>query len=181
MIKKILLSLLILLAATSAAHAEEETPVSLAEVSGVRVGYGQGTIRIVVDISKKVDFVESYAENPSRMIIDLKNSALAKDVPREIELNSLAAKKIRVAQFDKTTVRIVVETMADTRPFHLPGGSKGHRLVIDVGNSEFKPSPEPQPQPVKPQQPTPAAEEPWQKQQRELKEKQEAELRAKQG
>ena len=171
MIRKILLSLLILIAATSAAQAGEqieqdeqtfsERKATLAEVSAVRVGYGAGTIRIVVDITKKVDFTESYAENPSRVIIDLKDSWLSPTVKREIELKSLAAKKIRVAQFDPTTVRIVIETMADTKPFHLDGGPKGHRFVVDVGNADFKPNAEaqvqPQPKPeVKPEpQPTP--------------------------
>ena len=171
MIRKILLSLLILIAATSAAQAGEqieqdeqtfsERKATLAEVSAVRVGYGAGTIRIVVDITKKVNFIESYAENPSRVIIDLKDSWLSPTVKREIELKSLAAKKIRVAQFDPTTVRIVIETMADTKPFHLDGGPKGHRFVVDVGNADFKPNAEaqvqPQPKPeVKPEpQPTP--------------------------
>ena len=101
MIKKILLSLLILIAATSAAHAAEqkteptfsERKANLAEVSAIRVGYGAGTIRIVVDMTKKVDFTEASAENPSRIIIDLKNSWLNPTVKREMELKSLAAKK----------------------------------------------------------------------------------------
>ena len=209
MIRKILLSLLILIAATSAAQAGEqieqdeqtfsERKATLAEVSAVRVGYGAGTIRIVVDTTKKVDFTESYAENPSRVIIDLKDSWLSPTVKREIELKSLAAKKIRVAQFDPTTVRIVIETMADTKPFHLDGGPKGHRFVVDVGNADFKPNaeaqvqpqpkpevkPEPQPTPeVKPQpQPMPEVEiipEPevqTQPDENALKEQQERELR----
>ena len=177
MIRKILLSLLILIAATSAAQAAEqnfsERKANLAEVSGVRVGYGSGTIRIVVDLSKKVEFVESYAENPSRMIIDLKDSWLSPTVKREIELKSLAAKKIRVAQFNDTTVRIVIETMAETKPFHLDGGTKGHRLVIDVGNTDFKPNPEAN-------KPKPNADALKQQQERDLKAQQERELKAQQ-
>ena len=177
MIRRILLSLLILIAATSAAQAAEqnfsERKTSLAEVSGVRVGYGSGTIRIVVDLSKKVEFVESYAENPSRMIIDLKDSWLSPTVKREIELKSLAAKKIRVAQFNETTVRIVIETMAETKIFHLDGGTKGHRLVIDVGNADFKPNPEAN-------KPKPNADALKQQQERDLKENQERELKAQQ-
>lgn len=146
MIKRILLSLLILFAATSAVHAEEqsfnERKANLAEVNAVRYSYGSGTIRIVVDITKKVDFTESYAENPSRVIIDLKNAWLSPNVQREMEFKSLAAKKLRIAQFDPSTVRIVIESMADIRPFHLSGGAKGHRFVIDVGNAEFKEDPE---------------------------------------
>ena len=78
MIRKILLSLLILIAATSAAQAEEQKAeptfndrkANLAEVRSLRVGYGAGTVRIVLDVTKKVEFTESYAENPSRMILD---------------------------------------------------------------------------------------------------------------
>ena len=152
MIKKILLSLLILIAATTAVEAAEEEQkaeptfkersANLAEIKAIRVGYGSGTIRIVTDITKKVDFTESYAENPSRIIVDLKNAWLNPKVQREFELKSLAAKKLRVAQFDSTTVRIVIETMADTRPFFLSGGAAGYRFVIDVGNAEFKENPE---------------------------------------
>ena len=176
MIRKILLSLLILIAATSVAHAEQtfnERKANLSEVSAIRVGYGAGTIRIVVDMSKKVDFTESYAENPSRMIIDLNNSWLNPNVKREIELKSLAAKKIRVAQFDESTVRIVIETMADTKLFHMSGGAKGHRFVIDVGNNDFKPNPEGNTT-------KPNADALKQQQERELKERQERELKEQQ-
>ena len=178
MIKKILLSLLILIAATSVAQAAEEQSfnerkANLAEVSAIRVGYGAGTVRIVVDMTKKVDFVEGYAENPSRMILDLKNSWLSSSVKREIELQSLAAKKIRVAQFDPSTVRIVIETMADTKPFQMEGGPKGHRFVIDVGNAEFKANPEPT-------KPKPDDDALKRQQEADLKAKQEADLKAKQ-
>ena len=112
MIRKILLSLLILIAATATAYAEEEKNdestltfkermANLSEVQAVRYGYGSGTIRIVFDVTKKVDFTESYAENPSRVIIDLQNAWLNPKVQREVEFKSLAAKKLRIAQFDR--------------------------------------------------------------------------------
>ena len=150
MIRKILLSLLILIAATSAVEAAEEKSepnfkermANLAEIQAIRVGYGSGTIRIVADMTKKVEFQESYAENPSRIIIDLKDTWLNPKVQREMELKSLAAKKFRVAQFDPTTVRIVIESMAEIRPFFVSGGNSGWRFVIDIGNAEFKENPE---------------------------------------
>ncbi|MBR4903251.1 MAG: N-acetylmuramoyl-L-alanine amidase [Selenomonadaceae bacterium] len=150
MIKRILLSLLILFAATAAVEAAEqkseptfkERTANLAEIQSIRVGYGSGTIRIVADITKKVEFQESYAENPSRIIVDLKNTWINPKVQKEFELKSLAAKKLRVAQFDSTTVRLVIETMADTRPFYLSGGTSGYRFVVDVGNAEFEEDPE---------------------------------------
>ena len=181
MIRKILLSLLILIAVTSVAQAAEqsseqnfnERKANLAEVSDIRVGYGSGTIRIVVDMTKKVDFKEFYIENPSRIIIDLKDSWLSPKVKREIELKSLAAKKIRVAQFDQSTVRMVIETMADIKPFHMDGGPKGHRFVIDVGNANFEANPELN-------KTDNSDAELKAKQEAELKAKQEAELKAQQ-
>lgn len=175
MIKRILLSLLILIAATSAVEAAEEEKSelnfkermsNLAEIQAIRVGYGSGTIRIVTDITKKVEFQESYAENPSRIIIDLKNTWLNPKVQKEMELKSLAAKKLRVAQFDQTTVRIVIESMADIRPFFVSGGASGWRFVIDIGNAEFKENPElnkpepPKPEPPKPEPPKPTPKPP---------------------
>ena len=171
MIRKLLLSLLILIAATSAVHAAEpaesaeptfnERKSNLVEVSALRVGYGSGTVRIVVDMTRKVEYTESYAENPSRVIIDLKNTWLNPAAKREITLNSLAAKKIRVAQFNPTTVRIVIESMADIKPFNMSGGPKGHRFIIDVGNAKFKEDTDlnkPTPAPSTPDKPTPTVE-----------------------
>ena len=210
MIRKILLSLLVLIAATATAYAEEEKNdestltfkermANLAEVQAVRYGYGSGTIRIVFDVTKKVDFTESYAENPSRVIIDLQNAWLNPKVQREVEFKSLAAKKLRIAQFDSTTVRIVIESMADTRPFYLSGGKTGHRFVVDIGNADFKEDPELNKPEPKPTNPIPTETQPTVKEipgdveivdtedeklkeqrERELKEQQERELKEKQ-
>ncbi|MCR5833045.1 MAG: N-acetylmuramoyl-L-alanine amidase [Selenomonadaceae bacterium] len=146
MIKNFILSLLILFAATSVVYAANgdfnARKGNLTEVSAVRIGYGSGTVRIVIDTTAKIKFSESYAENPSRVIIDMHNTWLSPNVQREIELKSLAAKKVRIAQFNATTVRLVIESMADIKPFHLTGGPKGYRFVIDVGNVAFKENPE---------------------------------------
>ena len=160
MIKKIMLSLLILFTATSAVEAAgnfNDRKANLTEVHALRVGYGAGTVRIVFDVTKPIEFAESYAENPSRMILDLKNAWLNSDIQREIELKSLAAKKVRVAQFNPSTVRIVIETSAATKTFNLVGGATGHRFVIDIGNAEFKENTEPiEPEPTKPKPSTPS-------------------------
>ncbi|MBR2775021.1 MAG: N-acetylmuramoyl-L-alanine amidase [Selenomonadaceae bacterium] len=61
--------------------------------------------------------------------------------------------------------------MAETKTFHLDGGTKGHRLVIDVGNADFKPNPEAN---------KPNADALKAQQERELKERQERELKERQ-
>ena len=163
MIRKILLSLLIFIAATSAAHAATQTfndrKANLTEVHALRVGYDEGMVRIVLDIAKPLEFTESYVENPSRMILDLKDAWLNSDVEHEMELKSSVATRIRIAQFNPTTVRIVIETAEETKPFNLEGGASGYRFVIDVGNPEPVKPPKPakrtEPEPVKPTEPEP--------------------------
>ena len=146
MIRNILLSLLVLCALTQAASAAEpnfsDRKANLAQLSGLRVGYGAGTVRIVLDLTRQVDFKESYVENPSRMIVDLQNTWLSPGVNREIELKSTVGKRIRIAQFDPSTVRVVIESMAATKLFYLPGGKSGQRLIIDLGSADFKEEPE---------------------------------------
>ena len=139
MIRNIMLSLLILFVATSVVHAEEksfnERKANLAEISSLRVGYASGVVRIVLDMSKNLDFTEKFVENPSRIIIDLDNAWLSPNVKREMELKSSTAKKLRIAQFNPTTVRLVIESDAGVKISHLSGGPKGHRLVIDVSGT----------------------------------------------
>ena len=148
MIKRfILLSLLVLFAVTQTAFAAENPSFSdrkanLAEFHSLRVGYGLGTVRIVLDLTRQVEFKESYVENPSRMIVDLQNTWLNPTVQREIELKSTVGKRIRIAQFDPSTVRIVIESMAETKLFFLAGGKSGQRLIIDLGSAEVKEEPE---------------------------------------
>lgn len=140
-LRKLLLSLLIFLLTTPIVEAADLA--GKAELQNLRYSLGSGMVRIVLDINKKVDFVESYAENPSRLVLSLKNSWIdVKKMKRDIALNSTAARHIKVAQFDPSTVRVVVETMADVKIFWLDGGPSGNRLVVDVGNATFKENPE---------------------------------------
>ena len=140
MIRKIFLSLLVFLFLTSTSEAANLA--NMAKVAGVRYSYGSGTVRIVIDLTKKVEFVETVAENPSRSIIDIKNAWIDPADKIETTLDSLTAKNLRVAQFDSETVRVVIETMAAIKPFVLQGGESGWRLVIDVGNAPFKENPD---------------------------------------
>ena len=111
----------------------------MAEIRDLRYSIGNGRIRIVLDVTKKIEYKEAFLENPSRMVIDIDNAWVGKDIPREIELKSTAASKLRIAQFDKSKVRLVIETSAENNSFYLGGGSAGGRLVIDIGAGAEKP------------------------------------------
>ena len=113
MVRKVWLSLLIFLFMGS-------VTASAARLENVRHSYGSGTLRIVLDLTEEIEFVESTAENPSRSIIDLQNTTVSNEFHNYVkELNSTAAKRIRVARFNDSTVRVVIETMAAIKIFKL--------------------------------------------------------------
>lgn len=108
---------------------------NMASIKNMRYSLGSGRIRIVLDMTKETDFKVSYAEEPSRIVIDIYNTWLAENVPQEVDLSAqtTAMSKIRMAQNNPSTVRVVIETMAENVVFFLNGGPAGKRLVIDLG------------------------------------------------
>ena len=140
-------TMLLIVQKTEAAEAEETERSSfssqiaeMAEIKNIRYNMGNGRIRLVLDVTRKIDHKELFLENPSRMVIDIDNAWIGSDVPREIELNSTAASKVRIAQFDKTIVRLVIETSAENNIFYLDDGDIGGRLVVDIGADAEQPN-----------------------------------------
>lgn len=146
MLKNLLSSLLIFMAMlllTQIANAADDSfssrTNSMSEIKNLRYNIGSGRLRIVLDVTKKIDFDVAFLESPSRIVIDVKNAWISKDLPREIQIDSTAASKLRIAQFDKSSVRLVVETSAENNIFYLPGGDFEGRLVIDIGAGAEQP------------------------------------------
>ena len=122
------------LLASSAAEA-----AGLAQVKGVRVHADGGKVRIVVDADGEVDYRTMTLANPGRIVVDLSGARLAASVPKSQDIGSPFAKKVRIAQNDATTVRVVVESEMYTNRnnydvFSLEGGPVPYRVVLDFGN-----------------------------------------------
>ena len=71
-------------------------------------------------------------------MVDIKNAWLSPDIKREMMLSSRFAGKVKIAQFDKQTVRVVVESKVGSKNYNvftlnnensIPG-----RVVLDFGN-----------------------------------------------
>jgi N-acetylmuramoyl-L-alanine amidase len=90
--------------------ASDVTPKQSASVDNIRFWQEDRSIRIVVDVSGNVTFKEGALSSPNRYFIDISpaqlNSALTL---KEWAVESTALQKIRVAQFDASTVRIVLD------------------------------------------------------------------------
>ncbi len=126
--------------AASTAKTFGERVNSLTEVTGLRFSIdGEGKARVVVDAQKgELKFKQSAVANPNRIIVDVENAWLSPAVSKETVIGGYV-KKIRVAQFDKTTVRIVAETDATKDAVHVFSLANPERLVMDFGKVKTAP------------------------------------------
>ena len=114
-----------------------ERAKSMSEIMAIRISNSPDKTRIVVDCTKEVTFKTSTLANPSRVVIDIGNAWLNPVISKSLNIDSRFAKRMRIAQYDPTAVRVVVEsTMGknNVKIFPLKGGAAGYRVVMDFGN-----------------------------------------------
>lgn len=99
------------------------------DVKAFRHWSKKGYSRVVVSLSAPADFKEKRLINPDRLVVDLKKSKLKGKKTLQAEDGIL--KKVRAAQFDRDTVRVVLdlEKFKDYKVYAL---TDPFRLVIDV-------------------------------------------------
>lgn len=170
MVKKIFISLLLILLASSITEAA--TPSRL---QNLRYSQGPTTLRVVIDLTKEFEYKEFYLENPSRLVVDVEGAVLSSNVPKEFNLDSPHAKRIRLGQFNPTTVRVVIETDAEIKTFVLDGGPSGCRLVIDIMTPDKSDKPDKPFEVVKPKTPQTSDADERERELREQRERQEQE------
>ncbi|GAB4538114.1 MAG: N-acetylmuramoyl-L-alanine amidase [Thermodesulfovibrionia bacterium] len=100
-------------------------------VNDVRYSSHKDYTRLVIDLSGPVEFTSHRLSNPARLYFDLRNSALTKKI-HTIPINDNILSSVRVAQFDKDTVRVVLDLRSDVRFYTFILNEPRHRLVIDV-------------------------------------------------
>ncbi|HET9942053.1 MAG TPA: N-acetylmuramoyl-L-alanine amidase, partial [Terriglobia bacterium] len=143
----------------------EATPKETAAVENVRFFQEERNVRIVVDLSGGVSFREGEARSPDRFFVDITPARLSSGLTgKEWVIDSKVVQKVRVAQYDLATVRIVLDgaTMKSVDTANLKDPS---RLVLDVADLRAPATTPPPPKatitssaPVPPVVPTPAAQ-----------------------
>ncbi|MEC7816402.1 MAG: N-acetylmuramoyl-L-alanine amidase [Pseudomonadota bacterium] len=119
------LLLLLLLAIPSAAGTR---------IDGVRIWPAPDHTRLVLDTAGRVDHNVFSLSGPSRLVIDLKDTALKADLDA-IDLSGSPIQRIRSAPRNGNDLRVVLDLKSDIKPrsFVLdPNQQYGHRLVIDL-------------------------------------------------
>ena len=112
---------------------------SLAQIKNVRVHADKEKVRIVVDADGEVDYKSMTLASPGRVVVDISGARISSSVAKSQKIESQFATKVRLGQFNPTTVRIVVETemyksSSNYDVFSLEGGPVPYRVVMDFGN-----------------------------------------------
>ena len=112
-------------------------------IDGVRVWPAPENTRIVFDLKSKPDYKYFTLNNPSRLVIDFKNTT------NNATLKSLANNDPRIKIFrtstskSKSSTRLVLE-LSKSYPLTVfplaPAGQYGDRLVVDLYDKRDKPS-----------------------------------------
>ena len=105
-----------------------------AEIEGLRVWPAPDKTRVVFDLTDVVDYKVFTIENPTRVVIDFKNSKAQKQLVTPVSKNKLL-RKIRSAEKQNNIYRVVLDLRrkVNIESFLLtPGNERGHRLVIDL-------------------------------------------------
>ncbi len=104
------------------------------QVEGIRIWPAPDHTRLVLDTAGKVDHNMFALSNPSRLVIDLKNTRLKTDLDK-LDLAGSPVRRIRSAPRNGTDLRVVLDLASDIKPrsFQLePNQQYGHRLVLDL-------------------------------------------------
>lgn len=120
-----------------APSAEAANLADMGQITGIRMNTENDKTRIVVDATKEVNYETMVLENPRRVVVDLHGAYLSPDVNKFRIIDSRFASKLRVAQFNPDTVRVVVETTVGNKNFDvfsIEGGTTAYRVVMDFGN-----------------------------------------------
>lgn len=134
----ILLGLLTLLLSARASCAEPPVKISVTEI---KHWSNPDYTRIVISLSSNAKFTHRLLKQdaalgkPRRLYVDITGAVLGKGLAKEIPINDGLLKSARAGQFDKDTVRVVldIESIEDYKviPFEDP-----FRIVIDVSGKQ---------------------------------------------
>lgn len=112
-------------------HAFPATASEKAEIREIRYWSSSGYTRVVIELSRPVEFSKKRLTGPDRLYFDLKNAMIPREIQNRLPVGDGILRSIRAGQYDPDTVRIVLdlETMEDFGAFILDDPAK---LVIDV-------------------------------------------------
>ena len=115
----------------------EQSAAGPATVYRVRYWTNPGYTRVVVSLGRKVSFSYHLLKNPARLYLDLKSARLDPKAKIRWPVTGGPLKQIRMAQYDRDTVRVVLDQARPANYQVFPLISP-FRVVIDVTSNGGK-------------------------------------------
>ncbi len=109
-------------------------------VTGIRHWSSPDSIRVAIDVDGAVEYQAGRVPNPDRIFFDLPNTKLSSTlVGKSFDVQDGFLKKIRVAQYQRDSTRVVleVEDLSEYSAFVLPNP---YRLIIDIHGRQTTPA-----------------------------------------
>jgi N-acetylmuramoyl-L-alanine amidase len=106
-------------------------------IDGVRLSQSSADTRLVFDLSDKINYHLFTLNNPERLVIDLKYTKQPKSLALP-SLKNTPIRNIRYAEWDKNTLRIVLDlskSLKYSSQTLSPNKKRPHRLVVDLHDS----------------------------------------------
>ena len=138
----------------SPAAAAQKSPEP-AKISDIRFWRTQDYTRVVLETGQQVKYEVGRVESPERLYLDLYDTRVAPPSGKTYAVNDDLLRNIRVAQFNASTSRVVLD-LADKTEFVISELTNPYRLVIDVHST----APQTTATPYGPAPPSPSAANP---------------------
>ena len=108
----------------------KEIPDGMSEVRSILYSPGTDSHEVRIDVSSHPQYVAGRLSDPERLYIDLKKSRLRESVTGKVSTGDRFVNKIKVAQHDPGTVRIVCEMGISEYDYNILQNDHPSRLVI---------------------------------------------------
>jgi N-acetylmuramoyl-L-alanine amidase len=131
---RLLISFLFLLALSPV---QSQPAAAKIRVTEIRHWSNPNYTRVVIDLDRKAHYTykllkqDPSINKPRRLYVDISGAVLGEEIQKSIHINDGLLKKARAGQYDRKTVRVVldIESLDDYKIFPL---SDPFRIVIDV-------------------------------------------------
>ena len=108
---------------------------SSAELTNARLWESPESTRLVLELSKSVDYRVMSLPNPDRLVIDVNNTSKRSQLFSKLDLSNSPLKGIRTARRNKNDLRVVLDLTekVETKSFSLKANDQyNERLVFDL-------------------------------------------------
>lgn len=123
----------------------EGLPVSVsATLEKINFSESKEFARLIVQTSKPVKYSYGRLANPDRIFINLVGVRLAEELPPLLEISHENIERVRIAQFDEVTSRLVVD-LKNSKNLKMTPASQEGRLVLEFSGLNAKPAVLPKP------------------------------------